>query len=830
MDSNEAAPGEVSQQIQPTPDKTTEPTDNNNNNNTDPKTTLTSNHEEGDQPQTSENQDNSHSQNQDSQERESEYGMDTDQENNILNDTLEAIPAIPDTEEYSQSDFTQTHENTMINMAIEAEENTAEGDASAAHSTGETSKITPRDTLETMMSQDLFDDEVNYDDISQEDTPEETSQGSSDPTKNTYTRKKRSCVKERNYKELDTGVPQKKTPKTTAPKTTSQKTSKPPQEPAEPQQKPAELPPEKLKTPTQCNECEKKERIIASLHQAANRKCDNCEKKQEDYKNLVDICREKNQEIRHLKECVERQAFTITRKNDEKQGLTKRLAEKDIQIAKTEQSLKEATNNHATEKKETEEAYRKIVNRRDDEIRDIRKELDEQNAKNKAEEKHKLEAQDAKEKAERENAELKQINQQLQTHQQNTEITMQSLLDTIQKLQKDQGDKNITQKKITTLLCDSNGLIASESIQKKLGYEVKTVPTFTTEELIQQAEQQPEENVKDQEITILVGTNNLKKGQKAIEVIKDLQKATQTLEEKGAKVMVTQVPPCKIPGVNYEVKKLNGMIETNFGNKVITTASLFSTDNKKSILADDKIHLNKKGIRILTEAICSKLITITVPAAGQDDQAETTAEMVVDNVIAGHIIGKDGKAIQEIKKKYKVEINTRHRTDTTAFEITGKTDEVMKAREDMEETEKSAQQKEKQRNEEKSRRAMVECRFYRMGNCERGNACHFRHSKEHPLELSLKASEEHRYAKKPDWPPLYHSQPQRRAQENMEDNQWHQHMSRTQQKSKKRPTDYWDQSSSRSSSRERWSSTPRQRDHRRGKGERDPKRRTSDWN
>ncbi len=609
MDSSEPVPGEDSQQIQLTPDKPIEPTDdNNNNNNTDLKTNPTPYQEEGDQSQTSDSQDNP--QNQDSQERESEYGMDTDQENNILNDTLEAIPAIPDTEEYSQSDFTQTHEKTMINMAIEAEENTAAGGTSAAQNTGETSIITPRDTLENMMSQDLFDDELNYDDISQEETheetQEETSQSTSDPTKNTNTRearKKRSCVKEMNYKELDSGVTQKKTPKTT-----SQKTGKPPQKPTEPPQKPAEPaepPPEKSKTTPQCKECEKKERIIASLHQAANRKCDNCERKQEDYKNLVEICREKNQEIRNLKECVERQAFTITRKNDEKQGLTKRMAEKDIQIAKTEQTLKEAINNHTTEKKETEEAFRKIVTRRDEEIRGIRKELDEQNAKNKAEEKNKLEAQDAKEKAEKENAELKQINQQLQTHQQNTEITMQSLLDTIQKLQKDQGEKNITQKKITTLLCDSNGLIASESIQKKLGYEVKTIPTFTTEELIQQAEQQPEENVKDQEITILVGTNNLKKGQKAIEVIKDLQKATQTLEEKGAKVMVTQVPPCKIPGGNYEVKKLNGMIETNFGNKVITTASLFSTDNKKTILADDKIHLNKKGIRILTEAICN---------------------------------------------------------------------------------------------------------------------------------------------------------------------------------------------------------------------------------
>ncbi len=47
MDSNEAVPGEDSQQIQSTPDKPTEPTDNNNNN-TDPKTTLTSDQEEGD--------------------------------------------------------------------------------------------------------------------------------------------------------------------------------------------------------------------------------------------------------------------------------------------------------------------------------------------------------------------------------------------------------------------------------------------------------------------------------------------------------------------------------------------------------------------------------------------------------------------------------------------------------------------------------------------------------------------------------------------------------------------------------------------------------------
>ena len=87
------------------------------------------------------------------------------------------------------------------------------------------------------------------------------------------------------------------------------------------------------------------------------------------------------------------------------------------------------------------------------------------------------------------------------------------------------------------------------------------------------------------------------------------------------------------------------MIET-ISERVITTASLSSTDNKKTILADYTIHLNKKGIRILMEAICSKLITVTVPAAMKGDQDETTMEMVVDNVIAGHIIGKDGKAIQ----------------------------------------------------------------------------------------------------------------------------------------------------------------------------------------
>ena len=45
-----------------------------------------------------------------------------------------------------------------------------------------------------------------------------------------------------------------------------------------------------------------------------------------------------------------------------------------------------------------------------------------------------------------------------------------------------------------------------------------------------------------------------------------------------------------------------------------------------------------------------------------------------------------------------------------------------------------------------------ECRFYRMGTSEKGNSCHFRHTSEQRLELSLKIPEEHRYARKPDWP------------------------------------------------------------------------------
>ncbi len=308
-------------------------------------------------------------------------------------------------------------------------------------------------------------------------------------------------------------------------------------------------------------------------------------------------------------------------------------------------------------------------------------------------------------------------------------ITRDSLVSNLsqmqaQKKEEDQDPKQEKNKSCPLLLTDSNGLRSITKIQEKLNNNIQLTPAYTTKELKEFATNVDKEDIMNKEVLILCGTNHIRQGEKATEVAQQIQEATELLQQKEARISVVQIPPLAIPGTNKEALKLNGILEAQYAEECIPTDRLFDT---RDILETDKIHLNEKGQQILADIICEK-VTKKTEITEDPTKMKTYSEISVDNDVAGHIIGREGKTIQGLKSKFGVEINTRHRGDKTVLEITGTLQKIRETTEEIEQNAKKAEAKIQQRNEIKERRGRIVCRHFQKGKCPMGKQCDFRHS------------------------------------------------------------------------------------------------------
>ena len=325
-------------------------------------------------------------------------------------------------------------------------------------------------------------------------------------------------------------------------------------------------------------------------------------------------------------------------------------------------------------------------------------------------------------------------------------ITRNSLLKTLTQLQNqkpDQKGKTPAEeaqqekpKNKPLMLTDSNGLRSATKIRERMNDNIQLTPTYNTDELKEFASNTPAEDLKDRDIIILCGTNNIRKMEKATEIAKNIKEATEILKTKGAKVKITQVPPLALPGLNKETLKLNGIIEAEYEDKVISLDKMYDT---RDILDDDKIHLNGRGQTMLADIINKKMITRTVPGKkpAPKDNMKSYLEITLGNEVAGHVIGREGKTIQGLKAKHKAEINTRHRDQKTVLELTGTEKQIQEIKEEVEEMKKRAEVRIAKRQQIKEKRGKINCMYFQSGTCQHGNQCDFRHEYG-PLEKSTR--------------------------------------------------------------------------------------------
>ncbi len=99
--------------------------------------------------------------------------------------------------------------------------------------------------------------------------------------------------------------------------------------------------------------------------------------------------------------------------------------------------------------------------------------------------------------------------------------------------------------KIPIFLSDSNGLKSMRIIQKQMEKEIKAIPTFTTADLTDQVNRIEISEAQDNDIIIMVGTNDIRQGEEAGKVMEEIEQSYETLKEMGARVKVTQIPPLK---------------------------------------------------------------------------------------------------------------------------------------------------------------------------------------------------------------------------------------------------------------------------------------------
>ncbi len=331
--------------------------------------------------------------------------------------------------------------------------------------------------------------------------------------------------------------------------------------------------------------------------------------------------------------------------------------------------------------------------------------------------------------------------------------TIRSLQEELDKIKKEKTGETHEQRSIL-ILGDSNAHSIHPHLNQgdnNIKYEIQ--PTYTMKQL----EERVSEIKREETRTILIhtGTNDIRHGEKASEVMAKLKTATKKLEGR-AEVVVAQVPPVYYGEDANDTRRkrvaaYNTLISDHFGDRTIITSDL---ENDLQYIGTDKLHLteegNKKSAQIIQNQMCEILKHIKKDGRKEPrkheekndrGQKEATITVRTNKENAARIIGKDGDRVRSIKKKHKVNIDTEHLdSGERLFKIQGEETSAMNARDEIEDIIKQTEQDNKEKDRQKSdRRSNTTCRNYmKTGKCSWGNRCLFVHRKG-PLDISLRS-------------------------------------------------------------------------------------------
>ena len=333
-------------------------------------------------------------------------------------------------------------------------------------------------------------------------------------------------------------------------------------------------------------------------------------------------------------------------------------------------------------------------------------------------------------------------------------------------------NKNPTQQQKISFIGDSNMIMIHGYLEMENMEQYQLTKTFTIEEATALAK--TTNTTPDTLHIIMVGTNNIKRGETANQCITKYGDLTKTLERRNFQYRIMQIPP------SYR----NFGRDTNFCSRETIkmniklaqqhkTISMKEIETDRSLIAHDGIHLTDGACMIISNIITQEFIMppsdkdreieyedeslkITVqdtnnettspprPSTSREESTEITTEIITANrQAASRVIGRKGATIISIKETTGVEINRIECSEETSFIVKGNIKSVRKAMQLMESIIKSSTTD--PTPQEKRNKI---CRYYAAGYCRFGNSCIFLHQPG-PLDTSNHSPEQDQ----PEYPP-----------------------------------------------------------------------------
>ena len=315
----------------------------------------------------------------------------------------------------------------------------------------------------------------------------------------------------------------------------------------------------------------------------------------------------------------------------------------------------------------------------------------------------------------------------------------------------------------TWLLGDSNCRDIHPQLSKHLQTNVKHQWAATLSEAKTWVEEN-EEEIEGGTVVLLAGTNDLKQNRTRQEVNTMHKETTQTITDKGARLIIVQLPPVYYPQLraeqrNRDTEILNEILSERHGKAIAKTDPITI---HRTQMKPDGLHLTLESANTMAKEIAKTIREnkedqeseeeITNPPEEEDPQSTeddlNTQLITTTKNIAAKLIGRGGERINKIKNLHNVNITSEQPPDhehERRFTVTGTQEDTTQAiklmKKIIEDTVK--QDQEHQRRQEYTNappsttsKFPVQCRYYSRGQCTKGKGCRFLHQKNVPADLS----------------------------------------------------------------------------------------------
>ncbi len=282
---------------------------------------------------------------------------------------------------------------------------------------------------------------------------------------------------------------------------------------------------------------------------------------------------------------------------------------------------------------------------------------------------------------------------------------------------------------------------------------------YTTDEANKWIDEQTEESLKGKRVLLHVGSNDIKENSTAEKTANKLHRVTKKLYEMKCDFMVCQIPPLYIEDeldpMKYSRQQIifNTMITERYENRAIKT----DLEGDRSNIREDNIHLTDLAAENTAEIVAeeikrpiSKQVVHTHPKDARkrsheetDEEVEYTQSITTDPARAAKIIGQDGYRIRKLKARRHVAIDTEYIDEDRNFIVKGTKENVKATIGEIENLITSTVRADIEAKQPPRKTAV--CRYYNTPQgCRFGNRCHFLHTRDRPLDLSPRTSEEER--------------------------------------------------------------------------------------